>query len=81
MWFSTKYTPTGKGKNGAKSKYPRSKGHVLLKAAKIEASIYFIRMDIARAYAPSARRDTTFWFGKEGDAILSMKSYVVSQKG
>lgn len=59
--------------------YP--KGHVLLRADTIEKSIYFIRQGIVRAYASSADNEITFWFGKEGDAVISMKSYVSGEKG
>jgi len=60
-------------------KYP--KGHILLKADKIESKIYFIKKGIARAYANSFDSEITFWFGKEGDTIISMKSYVANEKG
>ncbi|MEG2100856.1 MAG: Crp/Fnr family transcriptional regulator, partial [Flavobacterium sp.] len=58
-----------------------SKGHILLRADKIETTIYFIKKGIARAYSNQNDNEATFWFGKEGDTILSMKSYVVYQKG
>ena len=57
------------------------KGHILFKANKIEKSIYFIKKGIARAYAYSDDNQITFWFGKEGDPIVSMQSYVNNQKG
>ncbi|WP_266206284.1 Crp/Fnr family transcriptional regulator [Pontibacter kalidii] len=57
------------------------KGYMLLRADKIETDIYFIKKGIARAYANSEDNEVTFWFGREGDAIISMKSYVGSQKG
>ncbi len=66
-------------KNTREVDYP--KGHVLLKANKVENSIYFIKSGIARAYANSSENEKTFWFGKEGDTIISMKSYVANQKG
>ena len=59
--------------------YP--KGHVLLRADKIETKIYFIKKGIVRAYTNSTGNEITFWFGKEGDTIISMKSYVANQKG
>lgn len=59
--------------------YP--KGHILLRADKIETSIYFIKKGIVRAYANTENNEITFWFGKEGDTIISMKSYVADQKG
>ncbi|KFF10044.1 Crp/Fnr family transcriptional regulator [Flavobacterium hydatis] len=57
------------------------KGHILLKAGKIESNIYFIKKGIVRAYVNQNDSDVTFWFGKEGETILSMKSYVENQKG
>ena len=58
-----------------------TKGHILFKANKIEKSIYFIKKGIARAYAYSDDNQITFWFGKEGDPIVSMQSYVNNKKG
>lgn len=57
------------------------KGHNLIRAEKIETSIYFIKSGIARAYSNKDSAEVTFWFGKEGDTLLSMKSYVANQKG
>lgn len=57
------------------------KGHILLRADKIEKNLYFIRKGIVRAYANTPQNQITFWFGTEGDTILSMKSYVEDQKG
>lgn len=59
--------------------YP--KGHILLKAEKIETSIYYIKKGMVRAYSNRSGNETTFWFGKEGDAVISMKSYVENRKG
>jgi CRP-like cAMP-binding protein len=59
--------------------YP--KGHLLFRADKVEASIYFIRQGIVRAYSSTGGNEVTFWFGKEGDTVVSMKSYVAHQKG
>ena len=57
------------------------KGHVLIQADKVEPHIYFIKKGMMRAYANSADNEITFWFGKEGDAVISMRSYVENQKG
>jgi CRP-like cAMP-binding protein len=57
------------------------KGHILLRADKIEKNIYFIKKGIARAYSKTADNEITFWFGREGDPVISMKSYVANQKG
>lgn len=59
-------------------KYP--KGHILLKADKKETTIYFIKKGIVRAYAHLPDSEITFWFGKEGDTVISMKSYVDNEK-
>ncbi len=57
------------------------KGKVLLKANKVEKSLYFIKKGIVRAYANPVDKEITFWFGKEGDTIISMKSYVANEEG
>ncbi len=59
--------------------YP--KGLILLCADKIEKNLYFIKKGIVRAYSQAAANEITFWFGKEGDTVISMKSYVAHQKG
>lgn len=59
--------------------YP--KGHILLRADKVETDIYFIKKGIVRAYAQTPDNEITFWFGQEGDTVISMKSYVENQKG
>lgn len=57
-----------------------SKGHLLLQADKVEKNIYFIKNGIVRAYANTHENEITFWFGKEGDTVISMKSYIENQK-
>ncbi|MGV3762663.1 Crp/Fnr family transcriptional regulator [Parapedobacter sp.] len=57
------------------------KGDRLLRADRVERDIYFIKQGIVRAYARTAHNETTFWLGKEGDTVISMKSYVANQKG
>jgi len=78
------YPLTPKAKNLIKAsiietRFP--KGHILFKANKIGTRIYFIKKGIARAYAYSDDNQITFWFGKEGDPIVSMQSYVNNKKG
>ncbi|WP_267740295.1 Crp/Fnr family transcriptional regulator [Myroides injenensis] len=58
--------------------YP--KGYILLRAQKVEDYLYFIKKGCVRAFAPLEEKDITFWFGEEGETILSMKSYVESKK-
>lgn len=57
------------------------KGYILLKANKIETSIYLVKKGIVRAYSDLDGNDITFWFGQEGDPVISMNSYVSNQKG
>ena len=59
--------------------YP--KGYILLQADRVEKDIYFLKKGVVRAYATPADSDVTFWFGIEGEAVISMKSYVSNQKG
>lgn len=56
------------------------KGHILLKANKVESNIYFIKKGLVRAYI-QRDNEVTFWFGKEGETVISMKSYVEEQPG
>ena len=56
------------------------KDSIILKAGKIEKIIYFIKKGIVRAFVPKENQDVTFWFGKEGDVVLPMKSYVGNDK-
>ena len=57
------------------------KGSHIISTKKIEKHLYFIKKGIVRAFANADDNQITFWFGKEGDAIISMKSYVSEQKG
>lgn len=57
------------------------KGYRLLTAGKIESDIYFIGKGLVRAYSDTEDSQVTFWFGKEGDTVVSLKSYVAGQQG
>jgi len=59
--------------------FPKNK--VLISADKIEKDFYFIKKGIARTFVYTDGDETTFSFGKEGDTIISMKSYIANQKG
>lgn len=52
------------------------KDSIIIKAGKVEKTIYFIKKGIVRAFVPQENQDLTFWFGKEGAVVLPMKSYV-----
>lgn len=57
------------------------KNKIILSADKIEKKIYFIKKGVVRAYTIDDGKEITFWFGKEGDLILSMRSYVENKIG
>jgi len=59
--------------------YP--KGHILFRTDKIKMTVYFIRKGMVRAYCYQNDHEVTFWFGKEGEPVISMKNYVEGQKG
>jgi len=58
-----------------------SKGHILLRADKVEEQIYFIKKGIVRAFTQTENQDVTFWFGAEGFVVISMRSYISNQQG
>lgn len=57
------------------------KGHILLKANKVETDIYFIKKGMVRAFTQTLNNDVTFWFGAEGFVVISMRSYVSNKPG
>lgn len=58
-----------------------SKNTTLIDADKVEKKLYFIKKGIVRAYTIDDGKEITFWFGKEGDLILTMRSYVENKIG
>ncbi len=57
------------------------KNFCLMEAGKVIPYIYFIKKGIVRAYASAEEKDITFWFGSEGEPVVSMKSYVEESPG
>ncbi|ANF52708.1 cyclic nucleotide-binding protein [Chryseobacterium glaciei] len=57
------------------------KNFCLMEAEKIVPYIYFIKKGIVRAYASTAENDISFWFGNEGQTVISMRSYVEDKPG
>ncbi|MGV4414389.1 Crp/Fnr family transcriptional regulator [Chryseobacterium sp. T1] len=57
------------------------KNHILMHADRIENNIYFIKKGLVRAFSVINDSEVSFWFGREGEAILSMKSYLHREKG
>jgi len=66
-------------KHLSKVTYP--KGFLILEAGKVETNVFFLEKGIARAYIPVDGKEITFWIGKEGATIVSLKSYVSNQQG
>ncbi len=59
--------------------YP--KGYPLFEAGHTRRTVYFIQQGIARAYCYNDETELTFWFGTEGDVVLSYNSYVYRKPG
>jgi CRP-like cAMP-binding protein len=57
------------------------KHQIVIHADKIEKNIYFIKKGIARTFSIIDDNEITFSFGKEGDTIASLKSYITNQQG
>ncbi len=53
-----------------------AKQTILFDMNRIEKYVYFIEKGIARAYCKTHQKQATFWFGQEGDVILSYNSYI-----
>lgn len=53
------------------------KGHILMRADRQEPFLYLIKHGVVRAYAETEKGEITFWFGQEGETVLSMASYVM----
>ena len=51
--------------------YP--KGFRVLESGKVEKDIFFIKQGIVRAYTSVDGKEITFWVGKEGATLVSMK--------
>lgn len=57
------------------------KGHRLFHAGRTEHRMYFIEQGIARAFCDTEEQELTFWFGMEGDIVLSYNSYIHGRPG
>lgn len=57
------------------------KGYLLIQEGKVERSLFFLEQGIARAFLASEDKEVTFWFGAEGEVLLSMNSYFSNQPG
>lgn len=79
IYFLPEQSKVRLAKAVAEVSYP--KNFVLMEGNKVVPYVYFIKKGIVRAYAATEDRDITFWFGKEGDPVVSMKSYVEDRPG
>mgnify|MGYP002440933694 CR=1 FL=1 len=59
--------------------YP--KGFRVLESGKVEKNIFFIKKGIVRAYTSVDGKEITFWVGREGATLVSMKGYVNDEPG
>ncbi len=57
------------------------KGHQLFKEGRLGHQLYFIEQGIARAFSNRDDKEITFWFGTEGDVVMSYNSYVSGKPG
>ncbi|UYW00976.1 Crp/Fnr family transcriptional regulator [Flavobacterium agricola] len=57
-----------------------NKGAVIFEESKAEKFLYIIQSGVARAYKMHEGSEITFWFGLEGDSIISIKNYVQGTK-
>lgn len=57
------------------------KNYIIISADRIERNIYFIKTGIARTFAKIGDQEITFAFGKEGDTVASLNSFIANQKG
>ncbi len=58
-----------------------SKGKILMRADRVEGDLYIILDGLVRAYTLVNDNEFTFWFGRAGDPVLSMRSYIYGLKG
>jgi CRP-like cAMP-binding protein len=58
-----------------------SKGHLLIKAGRIERSVYFLEKGIARAFCHKDDKEVNFWLGAESNILLSYNSLFLNTPG
>ncbi|MCW3467180.1 Crp/Fnr family transcriptional regulator [Chitinophaga nivalis] len=58
------------------------KGHLLFKEGRNNRDLYFLEKGVARAYCSQTKHhDLTFWFGMEGDILISYNGYINNSTG
>lgn len=57
------------------------KNQLIIRSDKVEKNIFFIKKGIARTFSNFDDSEVTIAFGEEGDTIISLKSYILNEKG
>lgn len=57
------------------------KNDLIIRAEKVERSLYFLEKGAAMAYSDGKDNKVVFWFGFEGDIVLSYNSYINNTPG
>lgn len=57
------------------------KNDIIIRSNRVERNIYFIKKGIARTFSKTEDNEVTIAFGEEGDTIISLKSYILNEKG
>lgn len=57
------------------------KGYRILTAGRVEPDIYFMLNGICRIFCESNGKEVSFWFGREGDTLLSFESCFNERSG
>lgn len=57
------------------------KNERVIRAGRVEQSLFFIEKGIARGYFEGPDNQITFWLGMEGDIVLSYNSYIKGLPG
>lgn len=52
------------------------KGYILSSAGMRDNYLYFVKRGIVRAYTIYEDKEITFWFGREGDIVCSIRNFV-----
>ncbi|WP_293900784.1 Crp/Fnr family transcriptional regulator [Sporocytophaga sp.] len=58
-----------------------SKGSILFKEGEISSKIYFLERGAVRAFHYKEDKEITFWFGFEGEMVMTLHSYIANKPG
>jgi CRP-like cAMP-binding protein len=57
------------------------KGALLVKEGEISSKIYFLENGAVRAFHYKEDKEVTFWFGFEGEMVMTLLSYIANKPG